>query len=47
MEQHGDEWAASYHDDAGVLKGFALLGSQLQQQRSEWLEKLNKSSAAA
>lgn len=47
VEQHGDEWAASYCDADGVLKGFALLGSQLQQQRSEWLEKLNKSSAAA
>lgn len=47
VEQHGDEWSASYCDADGVLKGFALLGSQLQQQRSEWLEKLNKSSAAA
>lgn len=41
IEQSGDEWAAGFYDTEGKLQGFALLGSQLQQQRSQWLEKLN------
>ena len=41
VEQQGDEWAAGYYDATGALIGFALLGRQLQQQRSQWLEKMN------
>ncbi len=40
VEQHDSEWAASFHDENGTMKGFALLGHQLQHQRSHWLEKI-------
>lgn len=40
VEQYDNEWAASFYDPTGVMKGFALLGHKLQQQRSHWLEKL-------
>lgn len=40
VEQYDSEWAASFYDPTGVMKGFALLGHKLQQQRSHWLEKL-------
>ncbi len=41
VEQHDEEWAAGFYDAEGLLKGFALLGHQLQQHRSQWLERLN------
>lgn len=40
VQQHDVEWAASFHDGNGKMKGFALLGHQLQHQRSHWLEKI-------
>ncbi len=47
VEQHGQELAAGFYDVTGVLKGFALLGTQLQGQRSHWLEKLDLKTTAA
>lgn len=41
VEQHGDEWAASFYSSTGELKGFALLGSRLQQERVNWVEKMD------
>ncbi|WHP05971.1 MULTISPECIES: FAD-dependent oxidoreductase [Acinetobacter] len=41
IEQQNDEWAAGFYDATGKLTGFALLGRQLQQHRSQWLAKLN------
>ncbi|MEC8569092.1 MAG: rubredoxin-NAD(+) reductase, partial [Pseudomonadota bacterium] len=41
IEQSDDEWAAAFYDAAGKLSGFALLGKQLQHQRSQWVDKLN------
>ena len=41
VEQHDDEWSAVFYDTTGKLTGFALLGRQLQQHRSQWLAKLN------
>ncbi|ENV48787.1 hypothetical protein P255_02845 [Acinetobacter brisouii CIP 110357] len=43
VEQHDGEWAAGFYDETGHLTGFALLGHKLQQQRSQWLEKMNAS----
>lgn len=47
IEQHGQELAAGYYDSTGALKGFALLGGQLQSQRTSWFQqmKLNKTVA--
>lgn len=45
IEQQNDEWAAGFYDATGKLTGFALLGRQLQQHRSQWLAKLNTHSA--
>jgi len=41
VEQHDGEWSAGFYDATGKLTGFALLGRQLQQTRSQWLAKLN------
>lgn len=41
IEQQDEEWAAGFYDATGTLTGFALLGRQLQQHRSQWLAKLN------
>ncbi len=40
VEQKESEWAASFYDLNGKLKGFALLGHNLQSERNQWLEKL-------
>lgn len=40
VEQQDAEWAASFYDEHGQMKGFALLGQNLQQQRHHWLEKI-------
>ncbi|WP_227539739.1 FAD-dependent oxidoreductase [Acinetobacter sp. MB5] len=41
VEQQDGEWAAGFYDETGHLTGFALLGHKLQQQRSQWVGKLN------
>ncbi|WP_235953714.1 NAD(P)/FAD-dependent oxidoreductase [Acinetobacter terrae] len=41
VEQHNGEWSAGFYDASGKLTGFALLGHQLQQTRSQWLARLN------
>ncbi|MNV29368.1 Rubredoxin-NAD(+) reductase [compost metagenome] len=41
VEQHDGEWSAGFYDGTGKLTGFALLGRQLQQTRSQWLAKIN------
>ncbi|WP_320159388.1 MULTISPECIES: NAD(P)/FAD-dependent oxidoreductase [unclassified Acinetobacter] len=41
VEYQNSEWAAGFYDASGKLTGFALLGRQLQQHRSQWLAKLN------
>nr|WP_245879568.1 FAD-dependent oxidoreductase [Zobellella endophytica] len=46
-EEHGAELAAGFYGADGELKGFALLGSQLQGQRSAWLARLNVQQNAA
>jgi len=38
IESTVDGLSAAFHDDAGTLRGFALLGRQAQQQRSAWLQ---------
>lgn len=43
VQQQDGEWAAGFYNEQGKLTGFALLGRQLQQHRSEWLEQLNTS----
>lgn len=40
IEGNGQELAAGFYNLAGALTGFALLGSTLQGQRSQWLERL-------
>lgn len=47
IEQHGQELSAAFYDEAGILKGFALLGATLQGKRNQWLEKLNLNKTAA
>lgn len=47
VEKHDQEWAAGFYNSEGVLKGFALLGTTLQGQRNQWLEKLNFNKTAA
>ena len=47
IKQHGQELSAEFYDEAGILKGFALLGATLQGQRNQWLEKLNLNKTAA
>ena len=42
-----NELSAEFYDEAGILKGFALLGATLQGQRNQWLEKLNLNKTAA
>ncbi|MFC6340209.1 FAD-dependent oxidoreductase [Pseudomonas karstica] len=37
-EHTADGLSAAFHDDAGTLRGFVLLGRQAQQQRSTWLQ---------
>ncbi|WP_116472882.1 FAD-dependent oxidoreductase [Zobellella maritima] len=46
-EVHGTELAAGFYNAEGELKGFALLGSQLQGQRSAWLARLDLQQNAA
>ncbi|MCT7655992.1 FAD-dependent oxidoreductase [Oceanimonas sp. NS1] len=41
VEAHGEELAAGFYGSDGSLNGFALLGRELQSQRSQWLEQLN------
>lgn len=41
IEQYDNEWSAGFYDVSGKLTGFVLLGHRLQQQRSQWLAKLN------
>ena len=38
IEPTADGLSAAFHDDAGALRAFALLGRQAQQQRSVWLQ---------
>lgn len=40
VAQQHTEWTASFYDANGQMKGFALLGHTLQQQRQHWLEKI-------
>lgn len=47
VEAHGTELAAGFYGADGELQGFALLGSQLQGQRSAWLERLKLQQNAA
>ncbi|MCX0341002.1 FAD-dependent oxidoreductase [Acinetobacter radioresistens] len=47
VEKHEGELAAGFYDVEGKLRGFALLGRQLQHHRTEWLEKLNSCSFTA
>lgn len=37
VETENNEWLAKFYDNEGVIKGFALLGHNLQQQRNHWL----------
>lgn len=39
VEATDDGLHAGYHDNAGVMRGFVLLGRQAQQQRSAWLQR--------
>lgn len=47
VEAHGEELAAGFYGADGSLNGFALLGSVLQSQRSQWLAQLNPARSAA
>lgn len=40
IEYQGDGVMALHHDDSGMLTGFALLGSELQQQRHDWMNEV-------
>lgn len=40
VEQKENGWAASFYDSNGKMKGFALLGHNLQSERNQWLDKL-------
>ena len=47
VEQYGQDLAAGFYDKAGNLTGFALLGTTLQSQRNQWLEKITLNKTAA
>lgn len=41
VKRHAEDWVAEYYTPEHKMIGFALLGHQIQQQRNEWLDRLN------